>query len=520
MNEFENQNNNVNNNPPTENGVVPNIVKNESVQNSANGNIVQPISPVAENIVPPVQENTQPTVQENNIFPPNTSNSVNNVPPVYNQTPPVYEYKPPVYTPPVNYSQPPQYNNPPQNTQPPLGNPIVYTQPTPPERKSASKGLKVFCLVLVAVIVATGSCMAGYLFGKGDNKVTSPYGNVSVDLASKPKDTDEYTAAEVYAMVDESVVGIRVYNSEGKASSATGVIYSEDGYIVTNDHIYSQIAAPAFVIYMSDGTEYYADYVAGDVISDLAVLKIRSDDEFKPAVFGNSNEIVCGENVVAVGRPSDATDPSSVTKGIISLTSRRVQTTSNYSARLIQTDSAINPGSSGGALVNMYGQVIGITSSKISGNDYDLVGFAIPTTTVKRVVEQLISKGKVVDRAKLGITYTMIDSVTADVSGYDSVGLYVQSVATDSDLYGKIKEGDTITKVNGVAVTNDDIVLDIIESCKAGDSITLTVVTERGSEKEYTAELKANIGESSYKETLEKEDQPTNEGTFDFPFGD
>ena len=404
-------------------------------------------------------------------------------------------------------------------------NRINYSEVLPvKDYKPMSKGLKAFALIMAAVIMLTGASVAGYFLGRNSTG-SGTRKNVTVNLAAKPADTDEMTAAQVYEKVNSSVVGITVYNSAGDGSQASGVLYSEDGYIITNDHIYSEVGAPKFKIYTSDGKEYDAKYIAGDQISDLAVLKIDGSG-FTPARFGNSDEIIYGENVVAVGRPSDATQASSITKGIISSTGRRVKTTSNYSAKLIQTDSAINPGSSGGALVNMYGQVIGITSSKLAGGSYDAVGYAIPTKTMKRISEELIKNGKVVSRAKLGITYTAINSVTAEINGYDCVGLYVASVSEDSDLYGKISEGDVITHINGIEVKSDDIVLDIIEESSAGDKISVTVLTKKGNEVTLDAVLKANVGESSYTTEINSSESSDNDsssssgGTFNFPFGE
>ena len=404
-------------------------------------------------------------------------------------------------------------------------NRINYSEVLPvKDYKPMSKGLKAFALIMAAVIMLTGASVAGYFLGRNSTG-SGTRKNVTVNLAAKPADTDEMTAAQVYEKVNSSVVGITVYNSAGDGSQASGVLYSEDGYIITNDHIYSEVGAPKFKIYTSDGKEYDAKYIAGDQISDLAVLKIDGSG-FTPAQFGNSDEIIYGENVVAVGRPSDATQASSITKGIISSTGRRVKTTSNYSAKLIQTDSAINPGSSGGALVNMYGQVIGITSSKLAGVSYDAVGYAIPTKTMKRICEELIKNGKVVSRAKLGITYTAINSVTAEINGYDCVGLYVASVSEDSDLYGKISEGDVITHINGIEVKSDDIVLDIIEESSAGDKISVTVLTKKGNEVTLDAVLKANVGESSYTTEINSSEGSDNDsssssgGTFNFPFGE
>lgn len=414
----------------------------------------------------------------------------------------------------------------------PMWNRVEYT---PEEKiedyKPMNKGFKVFCLVMSAVIVLTATATGGYFLGKSNVSTNNSYigNNVTVGLEAKPVDTDANTPAQVYQMVNESIVGIRTYNDAGKAGDSSGVIYSADGYIVTNDHIYAEIGAPKFKIFTHDGTEYDAVYVAGDTVSDLAVLKIVNGTGFKPATFGDSAQLINGENVVAVGRPSDATDSSSITSGVISLTSRRVKTTSSYTARLIQTDSAINPGSSGGALVNMYGQVVGITASKLAGVEYDAIGFAIPTKTMKRVVEQLIAQGKVTDRAKLGISYTEVNSVTADVKNYGAVGLLVATVSDDSDAYGKIGEGDMITHVNGIKITNDDIILNIIEDCKAGDTITLTVLLNEGDEIVLDVKLRANIGESSYSAEIGSRDemqtppqgnQGSGGGKFDFPDGE
>ncbi len=407
--------------------------------------------------------------------------------------------------------------------------PINYTKVKQTEdKKPMSRGLKFFIFLLVGVIALTTACAGGYFLGKISVSDEFQPGNVKVGLAAKPADTDEMTSAQVYEKVNKSVVGICVYNLDGEASSASGVFYSQDGYIVTNDHIYSEISNPKFKVYTHDNKEYDAQYVAGDIVSDLAVLKINVGG-FEAAEFGDSDQIIFGENVVAVGRPGGAANDSSITKGIISATSRRVQTTSSYSARLIETDCPINPGSSGGALVNMYGQVVGITSSKLASSNIDAVGYAIPTTTVKRIVEELIEKGKILSRAKLGITYRAIDSVTAEVEGLKFNGLYVDSVSEDSDLYKKIFSGDIITHINDIKVTADEIVLDIIEKSKAGDKVKVTFVNENGKTQTIEAVLKANVGESSYNKSNENEmeslpqlpgNNPDEEGAFNFPFGE
>ena len=393
--------------------------------------------------------------------------------------------------------------------------PVVSTN----DYKPMNKGLKVFALIIALIILLTGSCLAGYLAGQNGVTVKSP---VKIELEATPEDGNELSAAKVFEDVNPSIVGITVYNTAGKMAQASGIVYSKDGYIVTNDHIYSEISKPKFKIHTHDGKEYDAKYIAGDLVSDLAVLKL-TNGSLKPATFGNSDELYVGQKVVAIGRPNDATDLSSLTKGIVSATSRRVSNSSNYSSRLIQTDTPINPGSSGGALVNMYGQVIGVTASKLASVEHEGIGYAIPTTVMKRIVDELISKGNIVTRAKLGITYTFVNSVTAEVANLKYTGLLIQSVSGDSDLYGKINKGDTIITINGKEITTDDMVLDIIETCRAGEKINITFVTEEGLEKELNVKLGANIGQSSYTtqdSPSTNNSMPSQGGIFDFPEGE
>ena len=413
-------------------------------------------------------------------------------------------------------------NEEPPRFEEPVYNPVTYTDVVPVnDYEPMNKGLKVFALILALIILLTGSCLVGYFTGKNSVSVYKNKSNIKIELEAQPEDGKEMTAAKVYEDVDPSIVGITIYNTSGRGGQASGIVYSKEGYIVTNDHIYSEIPNAKFKIHTHDGEEFDAKYVAGDLISDLAVLKIESG-KLQPASFGNSDELYNGQKVVAIGRPNDATDASSITGGIVSATNRRVSNSSNYPARLIQTDTPINPGSSGGALVNMYGQVVGITSSKLASVAYEGVGYAIPTTVMKRIVEELISEGKVVSRAKLGVTYVAINSVTAEVNNISHTGLQIQSVATDSDLYGKVTKGDMITQINNTDVTSDDMVLDIIENCVAGDKVTVTIVTTKNETKNLTIELRANVGESSYttKESNANSSEESSGGTFNFPFGE
>lgn len=514
-----------NNTPEEKDGNAPNtrdiqqheaVSENDDIAN--NGNIIEDQNETIGN-------QSQDTRQQSNFYGNNPNQPYYN--PGYWQlhNSPQQKFRPHFGQTPLWQNPPaPNFANPSHMYNPPSSNTDQTTlQFSPVEagstEKVSNKGLRVFALLLAFVIILSCGITAGYYAGKSSAK--SIGNTVSVDLASKPDDTElkTNTTEYVYQKVKDSVVEIIVYSKQDPTatSQASGVIYSEDGYIVTNDHIYSTIPSPQFLVITNDGRELKAEYVAGDTRSDLAVLKIDATD-ISPATFGDSRQITVGEKVIAIGNPNGLSLSATVTEGIVSAVDRRIVTSnSNYSMKYIQTDTAINPGSSGGALVNMYGQVIGITSSKMSGEEYDRIGFAIPTYTMKTVADSLINNGYVADRAKLGITYIEIDAITAELN--DSIrGLSVQQISPDSSLYNKgIKAGDIITHVNDIKITSSGVILDIIESSKPGDTITLTIETNSGAVN-YTAELIEDRGASSY--DASKTNGGKNKNEFNFPFGE
>ncbi len=409
---------------------------------------------------------------------------------------------------------------------PPIMPQIEQNRYTPTNRKKASKGTRVFALILAFLMVASIFMTVGYIMG---NNIGPKLPTPDVDLANRPSNDNALSVSQVFALVDKSVVGIYVYNSTGIASTASGVIYSKDGYVVTNDHIYSGVKDPKFKVYTSDGTMYSAKFIAGDTRSDLAVLKIENPGSLTPAIFGNSNELFVGETVIAVGRPNGATEDSIASDGVVSDKSRRVAITSTYSGNYIQTNTAINPGSSGGALCNVYGQVIGITSAKIVGDEYEGIGFAIPTTIMKKNVELLIEHKYVKGRAKLGISYIEIDALTAEISG-SPAGLKIETIDESSPLYGTdAKVGDIITKVGGKDIIASSIMLDEIESKQAGDKLILTVYsTKRKLYFDVTAVLLEDGGGSNYNKSTtsslpeggNSNGENYNKDQFPFPNGD
>lgn len=395
-------------------------------------------------------------------------------------------------------------------------NPIV-------PQKVNNKGLRVFITILAFVLVAAISASAGYIVSDYKHTSSATVSNnkkaPNVQLQSKPT-TDVSSYTEVANLVNESIVNIMVYSPlSAEYGSASGVVYSKDGYIVTNDHIYDSIANAKFLVRFSDGSEAKASYVAGDVRSDLAVLKLdEKKADLKPATFGNSDELTMGEEVIALGYSSQYGDSVTLTKGIISAPKRRVSsTTTNYASTFIQTDATINPGNSGGALCNLHGQVIGITSSKLAGDEYDAVSYAIPTTTMKKVITSLITDGSVSYRAKLGITYSEIDTITAELNNVPK-GIYIGTISSDSGLHNKgFNEGDIITHVNGTKITSGDVLLDVIEASNAGDSIELTIyLSSKKTSKTVSVKLGQDKGSSSY--TTENYTSSSNYG-FGFNFG-
>ncbi len=370
--------------------------------------------------------------------------------------------------------------------------PIEINELENEEKNNKNGGLKTFIIILCIFLSLSIAACGGYILGSKSNKSVIN----GMQLQTKPDTENIMTTEEVYNFVNPSVVGITIYNSEGVKGYASGVVYSEDGFIITNDHIYENVTDAKFKIYDFEGNSYDANFIAGDSRSDLAVLKVTQDGFFS-ATFGNSDDVNFGEAVVAIGRPNSPTDNSSITRGIVSYPNRRVSNSTNYSSKLIQTDAAINPGSSGGALVNMYGQIIGITSSKLVGNSYEGVGYAIPTVTVKKIVESLIKNGKVVNRGRLGITYQDVSTVSVTENTI-SYGLRIVSISEDSDVYNKVVPGDIIISVNNNKVTSDDILIDVIDSSLPGDILNLEIVTKSGEKKQIKVKVLQDVGSSSY----------------------
>ena len=285
---------------------------------------------------------------------------------------------------------------------------------------------------------------------------------------------DELTLQELYKNCAESIVGISGY-MDGAAGYkwGTGVILSADGLVLTNTHVIAD--CDRATVTLSDNTEYEAKLVGADSISDVAVLKIEATG-LPAATFGDSSVLEVGDRVAAIGNPLGEEFRLTLTDGIISAIERGLNY-KGHSMNLLQTNTAINEGNSGGPLFNMYGQVVGITNMKMmsSYSSIEGIGFAIPSQTVVRIVNLIVAEGAVNGRPSIGITVGGIPDSAREKYDLPS-GLYITAVAENSDAAAKgILPGDILIKVNGEEVSDTAQISAMKENLSVGDTMSFTI---------------------------------------------
>lgn len=381
-----------------------------------------------------------------------------------------------------------------------------------PPKKKMDKGLKIF---LWAVGVVLGGfvlafCVYGVYSAFSSNPSELPSSSSQVPSSSNPSasssgpealaptepvtdpnwggltlenqqeldgGSETLSAAEIYEKEAPSIVGICVYNQgsqpgDDPAMEGSGIIISENGYIMTNSHVINDSNEFPVEVVLSTEERYVATVVGFDKRTDLAVIKIEATG-LPVATLGNSDDLRVGDWVLAIGNPGGLDYNNSLTRGIVSALNRPVDSKAQSAMKYIQTDAAINPGNSGGALFNMYGQVIGINTSKIQG--YEGMGFAIPITTAKKIVDDIIANGYVADRVRLGLTGSVVSEYHAHIYNLPQ-GVIIRSISDDSDLKNKgVMEDDIITKINGKDVTSMDDIYDELANHVPGDTVTLTI---------------------------------------------
>lgn len=382
---------------------------------------------------------------------------------------------------------------------------------------------KVAVVALIAGLIGGGLAYgAGYLINNGYAGSTSstsvPKGSSKAGgtKVNQSKVTGTSQSTKAFNTVKASVVsvvnltnqssstdGLGIYGANTNSSSSSssnsslqaqsegsGVIYKKDGntaYIVTNNHVVS--GSSALEVILSNGKKLDASIVGTDATTDLAVIKINSSQVTTVASFGNSNEIEAGQDVLAIGSPLGSEYATSVTKGIISAKKRTVQVQDNSgnttgNATVIQTDAAINHGNSGGPLVNMAGQVVGINSMKLSsddeGTDVEGMGFSIPSNEVVSVINQLVKNGKIT-RPALGIELVGLDNISA--SQQKSVlklptsvtkGVVIMKILSPSSAGNAgLKKYDVITEMDGTKITSEATLKDVLYKHKVGDTVSV-----------------------------------------------
>lgn len=351
--------------------------------------------------------------------------------------------------------------------------------------------ITVFSSVLIAALVVAGGV---FMFQEMNSEISDL--NNRIDELERSADTsnsslsDSYSLSRLFNSADESAVYVRAYGSE--RSQGSGFIYSEDGYIVTNEHVVD--GAERVEVSFTDGSTRRARITGKDPYTDIAVLKVQKSG-IKPLELGDSSEVEVGQRAVAIGNPFGLR--SSMTSGIISQKGRSLRTQGGFSTpNVLQTDAAINPGNSGGPLLNVQGEVIGVnTAIESSTGTFSGVGFAIPSNTVKNVVPSLIEEEDY-QHPWLGVSGIDVNPEIAErMNLTNTTGFLVVDVVNTSpaDRAG-IVAGDNTVNVNGnpvnlggdviVAIEGEklrginDILLYLARETEVGDEVDVTVIRD------------------------------------------
>ena len=364
-----------------------------------------------------------------------------------------------------------------------------YGQSPARGKKNSNRGLRVFLIMMGAVVLLVGAlCIGAAVWGSRPAPQPDQDPSIGNELEhlpeinqqnkpddSVPEQTEDglLTPAGIYKKCAPSVVGIVSYSSSTTAQGS-GIILSENGYIITNAHVVS--GGEQYEVVLQNGDSYDATLIGADNQSDLALLKMQKPPEgLVAATFGNSDELEVGEMVVAIGNPGGLALASTQTVGYISAVKRTITTELGYTMVCIQADAAINPGNSGGPLINTYGQVVGITSSKLVEDGYEGIGFSIPINTALPILDDLMQHGRVTGRAQLGITVVEVSSSEASYYGIP-MGLQIRSINEDSDVGRQGAEvGDIITSIDGWAITSRTDCSDILAQHQPGDTVEISL---------------------------------------------
>ena len=331
----------------------------------------------------------------------------------------------------------------------------------------------------------------------------------------------EMTPAEVYAANVNSTVGITTSVTTNfwgfhttSAAAGSGFILTDDGYIITNHHVIEN--SDSITVSLYDGTTYEAELIGYDASNDIAVLKVEAEG-LTPVVIGDFENLNVGDSVIAIGNPLGELT-FSLTSGAVSALDREITLSNSVTMELIQTDCAINSGNSGGALFNLYGEVVGVTNAKYSGSgggaSIDNIGFAIPINHVKDIIKSIIENGYIT-KPYIGVSVT---DVSRETQSYGlPKGAAVRSIAEDGPAADTgLEESDIITAINGEEIDGSKALVDAVRNASAGDELVFKVYR-----KGESIERKVIVGEDVQPARADEKSEEENQGNgqMTFPWG-
>lgn len=357
-------------------------------------------------------------------------------------------------------------------------------------RTSFIKKHRTASIVTGCLLLSLGGGFAGSMLAMKVNQSNSTVLYQAVDKSSSSSSSNNASGtslsyADIAKETMDSVVEIqtetmstnKLFAQAVESGAGSGVILSEDGYIVTNNHVIE--GANTITVKTRDGKSYNAKLIGTDSSTDLAVIKIDATG-LKPAVLGNSSELQVGDTAIAIGNPLGELG-GTVTTGIVSALDREV-TIDNQTMHLLQTNAAINPGNSGGGLFNDQGELIGIVNAKSSGSNIEGLGFAIPIDRTKDVITSLIDNGYVKGRASLGVTLTT-GTTNNPLSNESSTQVYIIEVQEGSAAAkAGLQAGDQILKVDDTDVEEIADVKTAVNSHKAGETMNITILRDNSTQ--------------------------------------
>ena len=366
-----------------------------------------------------------------------------------------------------------------------------FQKPMPKGSRQALRGLICFLFACVLLVAALIGVLGGAVFF-ASNQVSEPTAPVAL-LPGNAKARPAFSLGAAQAAVVPLCVA-----SGDSYTVGTGVVITEDGYVLTCDHLFEGHKAATIRATLSDGTVTACAYVGGDDRLDVAVLKMEQR-QMACLPLDPSVSTAAGCAVAAIGCPESVVSAPVVTAGVISATSVRVATAGDYPQRRLQTDAPVSPGFSGGALVSEEGSFLGMIQAKDISSGTEGVAYALPVAAIASIVDELIQNGCLTRRVRCGMSLTYVSPIVAAATGQPS-GLKIVALASDSVLAAQgFHPGDVIHAVNGNTLTSLDGFFDRLEEAGEGDTLLLTIARTDGAERQVSLPVTWERGSNAYR---------------------